>query len=176
MKFKRNDKYATIMMYVIFAAGALISPYSYTGLWIIEIIFCYLFMVITTKIQLLFVEQKSSINSVISAISVGVLYGSSSYFFGNTAEEFGIVFLALIIYFCIRLIADDDIRFSRVFIVGLLTGVVFWIKYSMCGAVFGMALFFVIYLIRRKQVKQLLKAVLGVISGFVTVSVPVILV
>lgn len=165
-----------IMMYVIFAAGALISPYSYTGLWIIEIIFCYLFMVITTKIQLLFVEQKSSINSVISAISVGVLYGSSSYFFGNTAEEFGIVFLALIIYFCIRLIADDDIRFSRVFIVGLLTGVVFWIKYSMCGAVFGMALFFVIYLIRRKQVKQLLKAVLGVISGFVTVSVPVILI
>lgn len=165
-----------ILMYVIFAAGALITPYSYTGLWIVEIIFCYLFMVITTKIQLLFVEQKSSINSVVSAILVAVLYGSTSYFCGNTAEEFGIVFLALIIYLCIKLISDDNIRFSRVFIVGLLTGVIFWIKYSMCGAVFGMALFFIFYLVREKKVKQLLKAVLGVVSGFVTVAVPIVLI
>ena len=164
-----------ILMYVIFAAGALISPYNFTGLWLVEIIFCYFFMVISTKTQLLFVNRKSSINAVVSALLTAVLYGSRSFDCGNTAEEFGIVFLSLILYLCIKFIADNNIRFSKVYIVGLLTGVIFWIKYSMCGAVFGIAVFFVFYLIGKKQVKQLMLAVAGVISGFITVSLPIIL-
>ncbi|SDY34988.1 hypothetical protein SAMN02910264_02031 [Ruminococcaceae bacterium YAD3003] len=165
-----------ILMYVIFAAGALITPYSFTGLWILEIVFCYLFMVISAKIQLLFVEKKSSVNSVITAIFTALLYSCTSFDCGNTAEEYGIVFLALILYLCLRFIADDNIRFLKVFIVGILTGIIFWIKYSMCGAVFGIALFFIFYLIWKKQVKQLLTAVAGVLTGFVTVSLPIVLV
>ncbi len=164
-----------VFMYLIFAVGAFITPYSFTGMWIVEIVFCYLFLIVSTKIQLLFVDKKQSVNPVISGAVVALLYGSSSFDCGNTAEEYGIVFLAAILYLGLIILKEDCISFRKVFIIGLLSGVIFWIKYSMCGAVFGIALFFSVYLIKRKRIKQFFLAVSGVLSGFVTVSLPVVL-
>ena len=152
--------------------GALITPYGFTGLWILEIIFCYLFMVVTTKIQLLFVDSKSLINPVVTGAVTIALYGSKAFYCGNTAEEYSILFIVLILYFCIRFVAENNINFVRTYIVGLCTGVIFWIKFNLCGAVVGIVLFMLFYLLIKKQTKTLLTAVLGVFTGFVTVAVP----
>lgn len=163
------------ILHLIYGMGALITPYGFTGLWILEIIFCYLFMVVTTKIQLLFVDSKSLINPVVTGAVTIALYGSKAFYCGNTAEEYSILFIVLILYFCIRFVAENNINFIRTYIVGLCTGVIFWIKFNLCGAVVGIVLFMLFYLLIKKQTKTLLTAVLGVFTGFVTVAVPIVL-
>ena len=163
------------VLHLIYAIGALISPYGFTGLWILEVIFCYLFMVVSTKIQLLFVENKSMLNPIISGAVTVMLYGGKAFYCGNTAEEYSILFLAIILYFCIRFVVEGNINFKKTYIVGLCTGAIFWIKFNLCGAIVGIVLFMLFYLLIKKQTKPLLTAVLGVITGFFTVAVPVVI-
>ena len=163
------------VLHLIYAAGALITPYGFTGLWLVEVVFCYLFMVISTKIQLLFVESKNLLNPVITGAVTMILYGCKAFYCGNTGEEFAILFVAVILYFCIRFVSENNINFTRTFAVGLCTSAIFWIKFNLCGTAVGVVVFFAVLLLIKKEFKSLLTAGAGVISGFAAVTVPIIL-
>lgn len=164
-----------VVMHLINAIGALITPYKFTGVWLVEILFCYAFLVITTKIRLLFEKEKTIVDTFLVGAFGIISYGSRCFEYGNTAEEFCLPLLALILYLCMKAIVSNYIGFKRPFLVGLCTGCIFWIKFNLCGALIGIALFIAAYLIIRKEWRILCVAIAGVLSGFLLVSVPIVI-
>ena len=163
------------ILYLINAVAALITPYGFTGVWITESIACYIFIVIAAKIQRLLRPSGKRMPIIICGAMTFLVYSCYCFAYGNTAEEFSIPCIAAILFLCTRCILSDNIDFKSTFIAGCLTAFVFWIKFTLCGAVVGIAIFLTVYLIRRKDLKSLFRAVTGVIAGFMAVSAAVIL-
>lgn len=161
------------IIYLLNTIAALITPYGFTGLWIVESIACYSFIVISIKIQRSLGAPRTLTNTVINCALSFMVYSCYCFAYGNTAEEFCIPCIAAIIYLCAGCISRNRIDLKSTYIVGCLTSFIFWIKFTLCGAVAGIALFLLIYLIRRREIKTLFKAVAGVLAGFMTVSAAV---
>ncbi len=162
------------ILYLINAIGALITPYDFKGVWLMEVIACDIFIVTASKIQKLLSGKKDLITTILIGTLTFVVYSCRCFAYGNTAEEFSIPCIAIALYLCIRCITEDKIDFKSTVIVGICTAVIFWIKYTICGAIVGIALFILGYLIKRKDFKTLLRTILGVLTGFAIVSLPVI--
>ena len=163
------------ILYLINAIGALITPYDFKGVWLMEVIACDIFIVTASKIQKLLSGKKDLITTILIGTLTFVVYSCRCFAYGNTAEEFSIPCIAIALYLCIRCIAEAKIDFKSTVIVGICTAVIFWIKYTICGAIVGIALFILGYLIKRKDFKTLLRTILGVLTGFAIVSLPVII-
>ena len=163
-----------VILFLIEAIGALISPYDFHGVWIVEILSCYLFLVVTVKTQLLFVEDKKDISTFFTGVFAFVLYGCSSFANGNIGEEYSIPLIACVIYLCIKAVGTNKVDIRQTFCAGICTAAVFWMKFNLCGAVLGIALFLLVYYSIRKDGRSLVVSIAGMLIGFAAVMVPIL--
>ncbi len=164
------------ILYFINAAGALISPYDFKGVYVMEAISCAFFIIFGIKTTRLLT---GSSYSLISSIAVGILtfvsYSSHCFAYGNMAEEFSLPFMTAGLYLCVKAVSSGKITFKETIPTGIMIAVIFWIKFTVCGMFVGIALYLCFYFIRLKDIKGLLKTIAGVLIGFIAISVPVIL-
>ena len=164
------------ILYYINAAGALISPYDFKGVYVMEAISCAFFIIFGIKTTKLLT---GSAYSLISSIAVGILtfvsYSSHSFAYGNTAEEFCLPFMAASLYLCVKAVSSGKITFRETIPTGIMIAAIFWIKFTLCGMFVGIALYLCFYFIRLKDIKGILKTIAGVLIGFIAVSVPIII-
>ena len=163
------------ILYFINALGALISPYDFKGVYVTECIACSAFVIFSLKTVRLLTGKSGILSAVTAGVLTFVSYSSHCFAYGDTAEEFCLPFMAAGLYLCIKAVASDRITFRETIPTGIMIACIFWIKFTVCGMFVGIALYLCYYLLRRKDIKTLLKTIAGVLIGFAALSVPVIL-
>ena len=153
--------------------GASISFTSFTGIWILEVLFCFLFLLLSYKIIQL--EFKSESLFLIPIISV-LVYGNTAFLAGDSAEEFCLPMLAYGIYITLKAIKFNKLLSKKEYLLlGISAASVFWMKYSMIGFYLGWFIFMLLFSIKIRQEKNFWFSILYIFCGICLMSFPIII-
>ena len=153
------------------AIGASLSYNSFHGIWILEIIFCFLFLLLVYKTTQLFFSRNSFLIIPIAAV---LTYSCKAFEAGDSAEEFCLPLMAYSLYVGCRSLLNKELPTKKEFLfVGITSACIFWIKYSMTGFYLGWFLTFFIFALVNKQMKNLFSGIIAIIGGLFFVSIPI---
>ena len=114
---------------------------------------------------------------VASELFLWVLLPILPFFFqeGGFAEEFMLPMIALIIYLMLKYVVnseDQKIPLRYAIIIGFVSALIMWIKYTLLATTFGAAIFIVAVCIKRKYWAYLFKTMGSFLGGFLIGSLP----
>ena len=159
------------LLLFIHTFGAALSFDSFWGVWILEIAACFFFMLISLRILELFRCGKALWMLPLLAAAV---YGSPAFGMGDTAEEFALPFMIYALYVGCRALKNDRLPSSgEFFLIGVTSGFIFWMKYSMIGFYFGWILVLFIQAVLSGNIPGLFRQGCRIILGVLAVSLPV---
>lgn len=163
------------LLYFIYTLVAFISEKSFIGAWIIECLTASLFAIYSWKIIKLFTEP-SAYMLFLMPVFLGITYSNGMFNFGGNAEEICFPLITAALYFGLRSIVQRDglPRNSEALICGLITGILFWIKFTFIGFIVGFCIYIIIISIRKKDFKRLFGLIWRFFAGFIIVSLPVL--
>jgi len=153
--------------------AAVLSRSSFVGIFLLEIVCCYAYLLFSYKTMRLF---SSSPMLVPLTLLLGILTYSSDFFsYGDSVEEFALPIFAHSLYHMLRFVRDRQVpnRWQSI-IMGVGMALLFWMKFNLLFFYVGgfLALLYIAW--KRKQMPDLWSVVLWVAIGFVAVSVPVL--
>lgn len=128
-----------IFLYTIYAFASLISPTTFTGVYIFEIIAAAFVCVGLLRILQLFLRSEVMPYAMMPLTAL-VIYTSKCYYWGGSAEEFLFPFIVWGMYFSLRhfrLTYPDTMPYRTVLGGGILAGCVFHIKFNSLGFFFA---------------------------------------
>lgn len=146
-------------LYLIFMISHFISPYKFTGVFMMEVLFFTLVLYISYKIIRLFINDiKTSL--VILFLYAVLVTTSFSFITGGSSEEFNLLFTTITFYYLVKYLKNDnliDISYKDLAINGLACGFSLLIKYTTIGFWFIFMLFVTIGLLKKKRIKDAFK-------------------
>lgn len=162
------------VLYFVYAIIALVSPHSFFGVYLLEVLTYGLFLYFSGLIAKLYLED-SPLVWLIVAVLGGLIPITYAFSHGGSVEEMCLFMSAYGLYAALRAIKEGrTLTFREAFICGIWAAVLLWIKYTMLGLYLGLAVFIIIwYLCWGFRWKELLKTIgaffagLGVITGVV---------
>ena len=161
------------LLYFIHGIAWLISKDTFLGVYFIEIIAAFFFLYFSYKS---FCILTNSSNIAVIPIMAAMTYISSSFKQGDSAEELCLCFLASSIWISLKaLYKNEKISLKEYFLIGILSGCVFWIKFTLVGMYIGWFIMPSLQLIMEKEWKYLKNSILAIISGVIVSTVPYIL-
>lgn len=159
------------LLYFIYSLAYLISNHTFFGAYLIEIAFCFLFLYYSAKTLLLFVDKKAIF---FLPIAGAVIYASPAFEQGGSAEELCLPCIAFGLYVGLKAIVyDKPIRYREWLAIGIVSGVVLWIKFSLLGFFVGFGLYMMVLYLRRKWFARLWKSLLCLLAGEVIAALPI---
>ena len=164
------------LLYFVYALTALISSKSFIGAWIVEIIAAGFFAVYSWKTVKLFTEPSK--NAIfLMPLFIGIVYTSKMFNFGGNAEELCFPLITVALYKGLKAIVKGDglPEKADALICGILTGALFWVKYTFVGFFAGFCLYIIIFAIKQKAFPKLWSLIWRFIAGIVIISIPVFL-
>ena len=164
------------LLYFIYALAAIISETSFIGAWITECVIASLFAVFSWKTAKLFVNPPKFALSVMP-LFLGLTYSTRLFNFGGNAEELCFPLLTIAFYFGLKAIVKGNALPSKTeaLICGLITGALFWIKYTFVGFLIGFCLYILILAIKQKEFKLLWSLIWRFLAGFAILSAPILI-
>ena len=162
------------LLYWVYSVAYLISPTSFFGVYLFEIINCFLFLLVAYKLLLLFSDENIIYVFPIMAV---VIYTSIAFSKGGgVPEQRCLPCLALCYYFGMKaLLFNKKISLFNWFIIGITSGAVLWIKFSLLGFYIGFGLYAIIFYIKNKWYKDLFYSILYLTFGVAVITLPVVL-
>lgn len=162
------------LLFFLMVIPALISETSFIGLYFIEILCCFVFLLYSYKIMLLI---NKNVPIIILPVYSFAIYCTASFRHGGSVEELCLPMLTISLYILTRavLVKKSHMTILEAFINGIFIGCVFWIKYTMLGLYVGYALYVLISYCSEREFGSLLKIVGSVLAGIAVVSIPVLL-
>lgn len=159
----------------MYALASLISNTSFTGVWLAECIAASVFAVYGWKTIKLFVADVPSYAIGIVPALMSVTYTIGMFNFGGNTEEFCFPLLAVALYIALKFIKDDRVLPDRTdaLILGVITGLLFWTKYTFTGFIIAFILMMIVRAVMKKAYALLLKDAGFFLMGFAVVSLPV---
>lgn len=160
----------------MYAIASLISKTSFTGVWLFECIAASIFSVFSWKSVKLFVKDPPVISIALVPVLISITYTIGMFNFGGNTEEFCFPLLSVVLYIALKMIkAKDQVLpgIKDAVICGVITGILFWTKYTFLGFIIAFILILIVRAVRYKSYSLLLKDVLFFLIGFVVVSIPV---
>ena len=164
--------------FFIQALCALISDNSFIGVYILETVMCSLFIIFSWKITKLFISIEEHEYYVFGVMILsGIIYSSNMFHLGGSTEEFAFPLLAIVMYIALKALIQDKTLPSvkEALIVGLITGSLFWIKFTLCAFIVGFVFFFFVYAITIKKTRELLRIICTFLVGFIIVTIPILI-
>lgn len=161
-------------LYIIHALGYLISNTSFFGVYLLEIAAAFVFLVYAYKIAILF----SSDAGVLFLIPVlaALVYGTCAFSHGDSAEEFCLPLLVYTLWVGMKALRNSEMPTNReFFMIGVTSGFVLWIKYTMLGFYLGWFIVPAYLMIHTRSWKKLFSSVAAIALGVGVVTLPVIL-
>ena len=159
------------VLYYIYFIASLISPDSFFGGYILEIVSGCFFLFFVYKSLLLFADSKIVF---LLPIEAAIVFGSEAFADGGSAEEFCLPFLALGNYFALKALKRSrPLSYKEWILVGVCSSIVLWIKFSLLGLFIGYGIFFLFFYIYKKWLKRLFFSILFLLLGIVIVFVPI---
>lgn len=164
------------VLYFVYALIELLSPGSFWGVYLLEVLTYGLFLYYCGRIAQLYLG-KSVIVWFLMAILAGLVPAARAFAHGGSVEEMCLFMSAYGLYVCLRALkAGDILSFREAFLCGIWCGCLLWIKYTMLGLYLGIALFILIwYLLWQKDGAALLRTIGAFFAGIAAVTLPVVL-
>lgn len=160
------------LLYFIYSLSYLISHNTFFGIYLLELLSCMLFCTFSYKSVCLI-----SNSEIISAIpiSAAVIFCSDILASGASAEEFCLPLIAWSCYIGLKSITENR-KMSRAewFSVGLASGAVLWIKFSVLGFYIGFGLYFLGLYLKNKWVREILPSAVSLAAGIMAISIPIL--
>lgn len=161
------------ILYMLHSAAYLISHNTFVGVYLIELAASSLFLHFSYKIIELFSEKSSFLYIMPVAVFT---YTSLAFCSGDSAEELCLPMLLFVLYTGLESWKRKcPLGAVRMFICGICTGLILWIKFTMLGFIIGFAAAFVILYIREKDYKLIMICTISMTAGIITASLPVII-
>lgn len=164
------------LLYFVYALVALLSEKSFIGAWIIELVTTSVFAVYSWKIIKLFTEP-SKYMLALMPLFLGITYSNGMFNFGGNAEEFCFPLLTVAFYFGLRAIIHGNglPNIKEALICGVITGILFWIKFTFIGFMAGFCIYIFVVSIKRKEFKKLFSLIGLFMAAFIVISIPILI-
>ena len=159
------------LLYALYALCYPISHRTFLGGWLLEVGAAWAFLSLAWKSQLLLTGKREPIFLFLTA---ALVYTVPAFLKGGSAEELSLPLLMLSFYYglcCICL--NRELTGREAFLVGLSSGAVLWIKYSMLGFYLGFILVPAYRMLRKGRALRLIQLLGLIVLGVATASVPV---
>ncbi len=128
-----------IMLYFIYGLASLISPKTFFGVYLFEILAAYLSLMAIFRISQLFLESKP-MPYVATALSGAVVYTAVDFWWGGSAEEFLFPWIMWGMYLTVKYFRTgypEPMDYRTVLAGGVLAGFVLNIKFNSLGFFFA---------------------------------------
>ena len=164
------------VLYFIYAVIALLSPNSFLGVWVLEVITYGLFLYFSGLIARLYLGDTMLI-WLMAAILGGLTAITRAFAHGASVEEMCLFMSAYGLYVVLLAIRENRVlSFREAFLCGIWSGILLWIKYTMLGLYLGVAIFILIwYPVWGRHWRELLKTIGAFFAGIGVISAVVFL-
>lgn len=161
------------LLYFIYSFAYLISDSSFLGVYFIEIAACFLFMLFSAKIILLFCDKKAVL---LLPVVTAVIFGSAAFEQGGSAEELCLPLIACAVYMGLKaVLSRKPMNGFEWFVTGVTSGMVLWIKFSLLGFYIGMGVFMLVFYFKNKWNNRILRSFAFLFAGEVFAALPVVI-
>lgn len=168
-------------LYFLYGISYLLNNNGFFGVFILQIIAMSINIVCAFKISEIYnLSQRAAFITAIlipiTMLSHG-FYIISNNFGGGSPDEFVVLIFSVILYFFIKLLKKQDILKSAplyLFVIGLLSSLIFQLKFAHLSLVFGLVCPLLIYLFIKKF-GVFIKSFFLCIMGFIASLIPYII-
>jgi hypothetical protein len=164
-----------IMLYFIYGIASLISPKTFIGVYIFEVLAAFLSILAVFRIYQLFLEEKTMCY-IITPITAAVIYTSVDFWWGGSAEEFLFPWIMWGLYLSVKYFRTEypePMSYLKVLMGGVLAGFVLNIKFNSLGFFFAwMAAVFFADIIGMGAVKKAFASCFVFLSGMGLATLP----
>lgn len=162
------------LLYFIHTLAATISYRTFIGVYLIEIIIAWFYLLISYKTISLFCINRKIL--IICAPLCMIAYSSIAFYMGDTAEEFCLPCIAYALFIGLKTIRNkQSISFSEAFFVGVTAACVLWIKFSLCGFYLGWIGYLLYVYFKCKWGIRIIPTFIYAIIGLITLSIPILI-
>lgn len=159
------------VIYGLHALCALLSPGSFTGVYLLEIVLAVWFL--TTAYRLIELYGGEIFAPLALPVLALTVYSSYSFQLGDSAEELCLPLMLYALYQALRFLKGrSPMNRWRLLMQGLLLGCVFWTKFTLCGAQGAVMLILLGYALRHDGWRAALRCLGWLLAGFVAATVP----
>ncbi|MEG1676647.1 MAG: glycosyltransferase family 39 protein [Clostridia bacterium] len=161
------------LLYALHALCALLSPMSFTGVYVLEVLCAAAFLTCVYRILALYQAQRMAVPAL--ALTALIVYTSASFSLGDSAEELCLPLLAYSLFALLRHFKTEfPRRMSAAQLVcnGLLFGCVFWMKFTLIGLHAAFLLLLFLSQASQQHWKQAFACVGWFALGFVASTLP----
>ena len=160
------------LLYALYALVWPLSHRSFFGAWLLETAAAAVFLLFAYRSVLLLTGKRCPPALLLIAATV---YTVPAFLKGGSAEELCLPLLMYALYTGLRLLKERrELRFSEALLLGLSSGAVLWIKYSMLGFYAGFILIPAFSMLRARRGGRLVLLLLTIMLGVALVSLPVL--
>lgn len=162
------------LLYFLYALAAMVSRTTFFGVYLLEIVSCFVFLLFSYQTVRLYVGRESLKWLVLMSVFA---YTARGFFHGGSAEELGLPYMALSLYLFFRSLHTRELNLSKTegYVIGLCMGVLFWIKFTFLGLYLALAAVALFFDLHHHRLASLLRLIGMVFLGFATVSAPILL-
>lgn len=161
------------LLYALHAVAYLISNTTFLGVYFLEIIAAFAFLLFAYRIALLYCDKDVMFFIPLLA---AVVYGTAAFAHGDSAEELCLPLITYALYAGLKSFRyEKPLSDKTFFIIGLTSGCVLWIKYTMLGFYLGWFAVIGWKMLSHGQYKRFLKSVIFITAGVFVSTLPVLL-
>ena len=163
------------LLYLFFAAAALISSDSFLGVFVLEVVCFGLFLYESVRIAALYVRCRRELLFLLPpvvALSVAV---SPAFSHGSSAEELFLPVVALFLRIGLTALqARRPLTRRECLVCGVLAGMALWTKYTFCGVFVGGAAALLLWYLVTKNGRRLWEPLLFGLLGAAAITLPIL--
>lgn len=160
------------LLYALYALCYPISHRTFLGGWLLEVAAAWAFLSLAWKSHLLLTGKRDPIFLFLTA---ALVYTVPAFLKGGSAEELSLPLLMVSFYYGLRCIClNRELTGREAFLVGLSSGAILWIKYSMLGFYLGFVLIPAYRMLRKGRALRLIQLLGLIVLGVAAASLPVL--
>lgn len=160
-------------MYFLHIIARLISPNTFLGAYLLEIAACFGFLFFVYKTAELY---NARITQFLLPVLAMLVYSGESFCHGDSAEELCLPFLAGGLYISLSALKEERFFTKReLLFIGMTSGIILWIKYTLLGFYIGFILVPLYFIIKKRVAKEFFKYIALILTGVLAASLPVII-
>lgn len=158
------------LLFLLYGIASLISNNSFIGVFVLEVISYSVFLYYVSKIIEIYLDKKYSY--ILIPIIALLMLPTRCFTHGGSCEEFCFPVLAILIYKYIKYLKNNDISSKDTIIVGILSGILLWMKYTLLGFSIGFCITVLIKSLIDKNYKNLISKVGYFVLGITITTIP----
>lgn len=159
------------IVFMMHALAALISYKSFFGVYILQLVNCFVFMLFAYKTNCLLFKKNNYLNTILFTVLV---YTSVAYSIGDSVEEFSLAIIMYAIYVAVKHSLNNTIPSKLEFVmVGITSGFIFWMKYTIIGFYLGWIVIPIYREVKSKNIKRLMINIGYIALGVIITTIPI---